>query len=142
MSIISCVVDTSNKVVPLGMEIWLDQHQVWNNDHVTESTRVEFALDDAEADHVLKFVLKNKLPEHTKIDEQGNIVSDAVLTVKNVCFDDIDLTSIISKLCVYQHDFNGTRPLLDDIFHSTMGCNGTVLLKFKTPIYHWLLDNM
>lgn len=142
MSTISCVIDTSDKSVPLGMEIWLDQRLVWNSQHVTESTAVEFELDDAEAEHVLKFVLKNKLPKHTKIDQLGNIVSDAVLMVKQISFDDIDLTSIIPRLCVYQHNFNGTQPEFNDIFHEVMGCNGTVSLKFYTPIYHWLLDNM
>jgi len=46
------------------------------------------------------------------------------------------------KLAQYQHDFNGTGNPTIDKFYGEMGCNGTVSLKFTTPIYLWLLENM
>jgi hypothetical protein len=42
----------------------------------------------------------------------------------------------------YQHDFNGTGKLTTQNFYGELGCNGTVSLKFSTPIYIWLLENM
>ena len=42
----------------------------------------------------------------------------------------------------FQHDFNGTQPEIKDTFFGEMGCNGTVSLRFTTPIYLWLLEHM
>ena len=43
---------------------------------------------------------------------------------------------------VYSHDFNGTQSMVNDSFHGRAGCNGTMSLKFSTPMYLWLLENM
>ena len=43
---------------------------------------------------------------------------------------------------IYRHDYNGTTDPFDDEFYGEMGCNGTVSLKFTTPIYLWLLENL
>ena len=86
--------------------------------------------------------MKNKTTEHTKIDEQGNIVSDACLTITNLAFDEIELKQIVVDKAVYTHDFNGTQPETQEKFYGAMGCNGTVSLQFSTPMYLWLLENM
>jgi hypothetical protein len=82
------------------------------------------------------------LPEHTKIDEQGNIISDATLQISNVSIDELDVDQLFLEKCVYTHDFNGTQPKIEDTFHGIAGCNGTISLKFNTPVYLWLLENM
>jgi hypothetical protein len=38
--------------------------------------------------------------------------------------------------------FNGTSEVTEDKFYSELGCNGTVSLKFTTPMYLWLLEHM
>ena len=86
--------------------------------------------------------MKHKTTEHTKIDEQGNIITDACLTVSNLAFDEIELKQIFINQAVYTHDFNGTQTEIQDKFYGNMGCNGTVTLKFATPIYLWLLEHM
>jgi hypothetical protein len=98
--------------------------------------------DDVEAEHVLKLVLKNKQTEHTRLSESGEILNDACLTVSNLTFDSIKLGQIVNDLSIYEHDFNGTQSATKQQFFGTMGCNGTVELKFSTPIYLWLLENM
>jgi len=42
----------------------------------------------------------------------------------------------------YTHNFNGTQAETTDKFYGEMGCNGTVSLRFTTPIYLWLLETM
>ena len=109
---------------------------------MSESYQITHDLDEADGEHVLRITLKNKLPAHTEIDELEQIVSDAMITVSNIAFDEIDCTQIVSEQAVYRHNLNGTGPEIEDRFFADLGCNGTVKLKFSTPIYLWLLENM
>jgi hypothetical protein len=102
----------------------------------------EHELSDDDGEHELRIVLQGKLPEHTKIDEQGNIISDATLQISNVTIDDLDVNTVFQSNSVYTHDFNGTQPEIKDTFHGIAGCNGTISFEFSTPVYLWLLENM
>ena len=137
----NCKISSSDFSVPLGMEIWVDDQMIFDQEHVTQDHRVEYDLND-DGEHELRFVLKNKLPEHTKIDQDGNIVSDATLLVSNIRFEDTSCQQIVYDLAKYLHNFNGNGDLTTQKFYGEMGCNGTVTLKFTTPIYLWLLENM
>ena len=90
----------------------------------------------------LKFILKNKLPDHTQISNNGEILHDSCLKISKIAFDDIELEFNVLQNFTYKHDCNGTTELKEHQFFDTMGCNGTVELKFSTPIYLWLLENM
>ena len=138
----NCVISSTNITVPVGMEIWLDNHKLFDQDHVDHACPVEYEMPDDDGDHELKFVLKNKQSDHTQVDLDGNIISDATVTVSDIQFDGIDCQYLTTTLAQYQHDFNGTGNPTIDKFYGEMGCNGTVSLKFTTPIYLWLLENM
>ena len=140
---ITCTIGTTDAGAALGLEAWINNHKFFDCDHVTESHELSVDIDEIEgAEHELRFVLKNKLPEHTKIDEAGNIVSDARLTVTDIGVDAIDPGHMIVEQAVYTHNFNGTGAQGQHKFYGEMGCNGTVSLKFTTPIYLWLLEHM
>jgi len=134
----------TNPVAQLGFEAWINDQCIFNTDHVGKSIVVEGPMppDGVEAEHVLKLILKGKKPEHTQIDANGDIISDAVLEISNLTLDEIELGHLVTKLAVYSHDFNGSQAPIRDEFFGTMGCNGTVELSFTTPIYLWLLENM
>jgi hypothetical protein len=138
----SCAVAPNNADVPLGCEIWIDDTCLINTDHVNETLNVEHEFSEADGEHSLRITLKNKLSEHTQVDESGNIVSDALLTISNISFEGIDCSQIMKDLAVYRHNFNDTADQIDDQFFDCMGCNGTVELKFTMPLYLWLLENM
>jgi len=138
----NCKIGSTDLSVPLGMEIWLDQCKFFDQDYIDQTHQVEYEISDDDGDHELRFVLKNKQPEHTQVDAQGNIVSDATVSISDIKFDGIDCQYITTKLTQYQHDFNGTGDPIVDEFYGEMGCNGTVSLKFTTPIYIWLLENL
>ena len=141
-TIISCEIGTTDPLIPLGIEIWLDQDKIFYLDHVTGSFTFVKTVPEEEAEHELRFVMKNKLPEHTRIDNEGKIVQDANLTISSIEFDEIALGQIFIDQAVYSHDFNGNQPLTQQKFYGIMGCNGTVSLKFTTPIYVWMLEHM
>jgi hypothetical protein len=127
---------------PFQIEVWLDQSKLLNLDHVTDSVHFEHDLSDDDGEHELRLILQGKLPEHTKIDEQGNIISDATLQISNVVIDDLEVDKLFQSHSVYTHSFNGTQPEIADTFHGIAGCNGIISFKFSTPIYLWLLENM
>lgn len=133
--------DPTDPAAALRFEVWLNDCCVFETDHVAEYTVVvgELPRDSIPAPHSLKFVLKNKQPEHTQISDTGEIIKDACLTISQLKFDDIELNFNIMQTAVYCHNFNNTAESSDHKFFGTLGCNGIVELKFLTPIYPWLL---
>jgi hypothetical protein len=126
----------------LGFEAWLDDQLMFDTDHLDNTQQIVIPLDDTDGEHELKLVLKNKNSEHTRLNSAGEIESDAVLEIRNLAFDNIVLGNIVAEQAVYIHNFNGTAGQSRDQFFGTMGCNGTVTLKFTTPMYIWLLEHM
>ncbi len=140
---ISLEISSTDYGVPLGLEIWLDDQCILDLDSVVQSQSWSHQISDSDdAEHELRFCLKNKLPAHTVIDAENRIVKDACLCLTNVCFDTINLDQILADHAVYQHDHNGSTDLVSHKFYGQMGCNGTVSLGFRTPVYVWLLEHM
>lgn len=137
-----CCITPSNPTVPLGFEIWLDNQMIVDIDHVSEAVKVSYEFSDDDSDHTLFFTLKNKKPAHTQVNDQGEIVSDAMISISDVYFDGVECNHLISAHSIYYHNFNGTGQDVNDEFFQDMGCNGTVEFKFSTPFYLWLLENM
>ena len=138
----SCRIGTTDASAVLGMEIWLDQEQIFDTAHVKEVIEFKHEFNEADAEHELQFRMKNKTINHTQIDEAGKILKDACLTISNVAFEDIKLGHMFTEQTEYIHDFNGTQAEITEKFYGAMGCNGTVSLKFTTPVYLWLLEKM
>jgi len=139
---ISFNLNTSDSQAELGFEAWVDDEKFVDINHVQGQQLIKIDMSDADGEHVLELILKNKKTTDTKIDDDGNIISDATLTISDLAFDEIKLGHMVTKLATYIHNFNGTKELTQDKFYSEIGCNGTVSLKFTTPIYLWLLENM
>lgn len=139
---ISFVLENTNPVCELGTEIWMDDVCLFDLGHVTETVNFEHHLPDSDLEHCLRIVLKGKKQEHTKIDMDGTIISDARLIIKDFAFEDIPLGHTLTTKATYSHDFNGNGPCVQENFYGEMGCNGTVELKFSCPVYLWLLENL
>jgi hypothetical protein len=141
--IISFCLDTTDVACALGFEAWIDQRKFLDMDHVKETQEITVELDDQDnAEHELILVLKNKTAEHTQVDDHGNIITDARLRITDLAFDEIKLGHMLVEQAVYTHNFNGTGATIQDKFYGELGCNGTVSLKFATPMYLWLLEHM
>jgi hypothetical protein len=139
---ISCILNTTNPASELGFEAWVNDQKFFDTDHVQAQQQIVLEITDDDGEHELRFVLKNKTSDHTRVDEAGSIVTDARLIITDLAFDEIKLGHMVTEQAVYTHDFNGTNAVAHDKFYSEMGCNGTVSLKFTTPIYLWLLEHM
>ena len=138
----SCNIGTTDASAELALEVWLDDLPIYNNNHVVDTQQLIYKFSDSDSEHELRFMMKNKTIDHTQIDDAGQIVKDACLTIQDVAFEGIDLGHMFIEQTTYTHDFNGTQAEIQDKFFGQMGCNGTVTLRFRTPIYLWLLENM
>jgi hypothetical protein len=157
---ISFVVDTTNPLVSLEFEAWLDGvkfHDTVDDPMdfsnfinatcgITKPRTITTTVSDDPGEHELRFVLKNKPASPPRAganaDADKDIINSACLVFSNLTFDDLDVEHTIMDQFVYTHDFNGTKELTQAKFHSSMGCNGVASLKFNTPIHLWLLENM
>lgn len=139
---LACTISSSDPTAKIGLEIWLDDIQIYNTEHVVDPVNFVHELADTEGNHQLQFVMKNKTETHTIVDKEGNILSDCCICVSDISFDEIQLGQIFVDRAVYEHNFNGTADAVQDKFYGEMGCNGTVTLEFTTPIYLWFLEHM
>ena len=134
--------NTTNDQAELGFEAWVNDTKFVDIAHVQGKQSITIDMLDVDGEHELRLVLKGKSSTMTVINDTGNIVSDATLSILDLAFDEIKIGHMLTKLATYTHDFNGAEPIAQYEFHGVMGCNGTVSLKFTTPIYLWLLENM
>ena len=135
-------INTTTPTPPLGAKVSLDGAVLYNNSHVTGSYHFSHEISDDDGDHELSIEMYGKLPQHTKISESGEIVEDSLLLINNIKIDGIDIDQLADQWFEYHHDFNGTQNPTVGKFFKVMGCNGQATLKFKTPIYLWLLEIM
>lgn len=133
----------SDAMIPLGAEVWINQEKIFDTPALAELAKIRYEFeDDSEQQYTLQIVLKNKQPEHTKIDADGNITSDSMIVAQNFELEEIDITHIAHDKMQYKHDFNGSGNTVTEKFYGAMGCNGAASITFTTPIYIWLLDQM
>lgn len=126
-----------------SLEVRIDGQSIWRGSVDDQAQIISHEMEDADdRHHLLEIELLDKKLEHTQIDEQGNILSDLLVTVSDFKFDGIEIDQIVYTQATYNHDFNGTKDPVKDEFYGTMGCNGTVSMFFTTPVYLWLLENM
>ena len=57
----SCSVGTTDPSGQIGLEIWMDKQQIFNSDLITETELVEYSFPEDEAEHELRFIVKNKI---------------------------------------------------------------------------------
>lgn len=144
MDTIKISLDVSNRSQHhnLGIELWVDREKFFDNNISPGLHHIIHEFQAPDGEHVLKIILKNKTAEHTKVDECGNIVEDALINIDNIFLDEINVTQLVYQLSQYVHDGNGHETIAVHPFYGDMGCNGRVQLSFENPVYLWLLENM
>jgi hypothetical protein len=134
---------SSSMIEGLMLDFWFDGEHVNSMTLTTEPQefRHEFADLDRQQ-HCFEIELKGKTPDHTTVNDRGEIIEDVVAKIQDIAIDDIQLGHLFSKLSTYHHDHNGTTDPVQDQFFDMMGCNGRVKLEFHSPVYLWLLENL
>jgi hypothetical protein len=134
-------VTNTDPTIPLQLQVCMDDQTV-DSITVTDSRDCAYTVTLDDGDHELKLTMSGKTTDHTVLDPQDKIVTDAMLEFANIELDAINIDNMVQSLAVYTHDFNGTGVQVHEQFYHAMGCNGTASLKFTTPVYLWLLENM
>jgi len=139
---ISLCVTNQSQTHNLGLELLIDNVTFLDNNVTPGKHHFVYKFSNDLSNHVFKAVLKNKQDYHTKINEHGKILEDALITISDVVIDGINVDSIMHSLARYTHDGNGQHETRTDIFYGIMGCNGYVQLNFSTPVNIWALETL
>ena len=108
--------------------------------HCDESLSIiEFSADVLEEqEHCLEIRLENKTNSDT-IARGDKIVKDMLLNIDSIEIDEIDLGEVKWNKSEFVAD-DPNRPTLKNCVN--LGWNGSYQLKFTSPFYLWLLENM
>jgi len=107
-----------------------------------------FSRDLEEGEHTIKIRLLDKQPKHTPIDNQGNILADQILNIKQVEIDEIELDYLFYILGKYhkQTSIKDGLPEYDETplsgNYKNLGWNGEWRMTFTVPTYIWFLENL
>ena len=100
---------------------------------------VEFTADVVEEqEHILEIRLENKTDADT-VTEGNEIVKDMLLNIDSIEIDGVELGEIKWNFSEFVAD-DPNRPILKRCVN--LGWNGSYRLKFTSPFYLWLLENM
>ena len=124
--------------------IWLDDHQVVASEIVSAAQQeIKFERTIDEGAHTLKIRLENKNNSDTVL-ENGEVVKDMLLNIDDIMIDDISLGNLLwsaEYILDHPHEYKGqTVTKLDNCVN--LGWNGTYILKFTSPFYIWLLEQL
>jgi hypothetical protein len=104
---------------------------------------IEFDQEVEEGPVSLKIRLENKTDSDVVKDnptqEDFTIIKDLMLHIKNIEIDGIELGQLIWEKSIFTGD-DPARPVLDNCVD--LGWNGAWELKFDSPFYIWLLENI
>ena len=140
----SCNVAIQNATdKPLTVALVLDG-ETQNTTDVTENTVLECTIPDVEdAEYNLELVISGKTDSHTQVNEDSTVATSTELVFSNFQLNETDISSIVLMHSLpYTHNNNGSTDTVTESFYDTAGCNGSVTLKFTTPLDLWLLENM
>lgn len=106
---------------------------------LAETKFIDFSANiEEDQEHVLEIRLENKTSRDT-ITENGEIIKDTLLNIDSIAIDDIELGELKWSMSEFVGD-DPARPTLQRCVN--LGWNGSYRLKFTSPFYIWLLENM
>ena len=124
--------------------IWLDDHLIIASEIASTAIQpVAFERTIDEGAHTLKIRLENKNNSDTVL-ENSEVIKDMLLNIDDIMIDDISLGNLLwsaEYILDHPHEYKGqTVTKLDNCVN--LGWNGTYILKFTSPFYIWLLEQL
>lgn len=89
----------------------------------------------------IELIMQGKLPSHTKLDNDLQVIKDHVIEIHDVMLDQFNVTSALFQKSVYHHNNNDFTDPCESRFYGVMGYNGRVIADILGPIDLWLLEN-
>ena len=133
--------------IKLKSTIWskVPEYKIYLNDtfisqgQCNQEETIEFTHEIQDGEQEIRIQLVNKDNADCVQDSDGNIVKDMLLHIDNILIDNIDLGYIKHTKSEF-HPEDPNRDILKQCVD--LGWNGTYVLKFTSPFYIWLLENM
>jgi hypothetical protein len=124
--------------------VWLDDHMVVSSEIVSVAQQeIKFERTIDEGIHTLKIRLENKTNSDTVL-ENGSVIRDMLLNINDITIDDISLGNLLwsaEYILDKKQQYKGQEiDHLDGCIN--LGWNGTYVLKFTSPFYIWLLEQL
>jgi hypothetical protein len=129
----------TNPGKPIGLEIWFDQHCLIDQPKLNQDLKFYHEFHNKPQAHHLEIVVKNKMPWHTVIDSDHQIVSDTALKIQNFRMNDILMIDSFFARAKYQSKELGTISLIERVGY--LGFNGRVTFEFDSPVDDWAVNN-
>jgi len=113
-----------------------------------EEKVITFSDDLEEGEHVLKIRLLKKTDRQTLVDDDGKILKDQLLNIKQIEIDEIELDFLYYQLGQFHKQIGkeGDAPIFapdpETEKYINLGWNGEYRLKFSVPTYMWFLENL
>jgi hypothetical protein len=99
-------------------------------------------FDDQPAPHTFEIILSGKKPEHTKLDNNSNIIQDVLVEISDLKLSGIGIEQVFYRQSTYLYDINNGKKMILGQFYQHLGCNGVVRFDFYSPAYVWLMENI
>ena len=140
---------------PPHAEIFIDNKKYFDTDITGSEEKpdiIEFEHEcNEEHNYNLIIQRSGKVKGQTVVNEKGDILKDQLLHIKRIEIDEIDIGALVYE-GVYTPKYPepwASQQIKDGIDLKTslrnvtaMGFNGTWKLKFSSPFYMWLLENL
>lgn len=141
--------ETVDVKINLSSEHWDDRYpgaRVYINQELThegliaEPTELSWSGELEEGEQVIVVEMYDKRDGDTVFDENENIIKDVILNIDNISFGDVDLNELVQMGSMYYPKSKYAPEVLDQCVN--LGWNGRWELKFSSPTYLWLLENL
>ena len=137
-------ISANNDCADIILEVYINDNKIFRSTAQTQMQTITYDLSEDPADHELKLIMSGKNLTHTTVDADGQITRDTFFTINRLEFEELDMHEVfcLGRRSWHRHSFNSTQPEFNDEFYGTLGCNGTVVIPFSTPIFLWLSENL
>jgi hypothetical protein len=110
------------------------------HDSVSESKTFTFEVELLEGHHILKIHLLNKSDSDTiQNQDKTEIIKDMLLNIESITIDDIEIETLKWSASEFIPE-DSKREILTNCVN--LGWNGCYQIKFESPVYLWLLENL
>lgn len=134
-----------------GARVYINQELI-HEGLIAEPTELSWSGELEEGEQVIVVEMYDKRNGDTVQDDNGNIIKDVILNIDNISFDDVDLARsttnfdfdldyvVLQMVSTYYPKSEYAPEVLDRCVN--LGWNGRWELKFSSPTYLWLLENL
>jgi len=137
----SFVLDSTDYNAKLSFFVHYNGEKIYECKHVNKKLNIELSINNDSDIHEITWTMQGKDISHTKVNEQGEIISDAALITSDFKLENFELGNRLTDNCYYIHNHNGNSDEVKATYDNYLGCNGTVHFTFTSPAHIWILQN-